>query len=314
MKLSTLVHLKNQLINSVQLDLDQAAKIHAAPMCHLVQSHEIQFPDLTKQIHDDYQDMLASFSRFSKTIDDVKYRVQDLIDSIENSYFVKSYELFQEHISQDDDNYILDRKLDLPSDTVEYLHARVRRYGDWHHAGLIIRPGRWNWIEDLVSCDPLYLVDTDQALLDPAVFRFKPQYQQRMRTYVVPERQPRPILAALPDGQFSLVFAYNFFHYRPFELVCKWLSEIFYKLRPGGTLFFTFNNCDWAHAVALTERHFMCYTPGHRIVQHLSEVGFHIQEHTRGEGNVYWIEARRPGQLTTMRAGQNLAKIVARSK
>lgn len=314
MKLSTLVHLKNQLINSVQLDLEQAAKMHASPMCHLVQSHEIQFPDLTKQIHEDYQTVLASFARFSNTIDDVKHRVQDLIDSIENSYFVKSYDLFQEHISQDDNDYILDRKLDLPSDIVEYLHARMRRYGDWHHAGLIVRPGRWDWIEDLVSCDPLYLVDTNRDLLAPALDRFNPEYQRRLRLYLIGSSDANGLLDHVPDGQIGFCLAYYFFNFMPFELIRRYLEEIYRKLKPGGSVAFTFNNCDRAGGVELVERNYMCYTPGGLMMTMCESMGFEISHSYQLDSACTWIELRRPGELSSLRGGQSLARIVAKSK
>lgn len=315
MTLSELVDYVNQLDAVSGLPLQARARTDLDRVMHVITNHgAVSWPKLYRPLQENLRQLDVLYQDIQHNINTLRSHARNLIDEMEPEYYRESTRLWQQEMINETVQYRLDRSLHMTTADHEAVLGRVLRWSDWQYPGMIIGAGRADWITHLVGLDPLYLVDTDQALLDPAVFRFKPQYQQRMRTYVVPERQPRPILAALPDGQFSLVFAYNFFHYRPFELVCKWLSEIFYKLRPGGTLFFTFNDCDWAHAVALTERHFMCYTPGHRIVQHLSGVGFHIQEHTRGEGDVYWIEARRPGELTTMRAGQNLAKIIARSK
>jgi predicted methyltransferase len=40
----------------------------------------------------------------------------------------------------------------------------------------------------------------------------------------------------LPDAQFGLVFAYNYFNFRPFEMMKKYFAEIYQKLKPGGML------------------------------------------------------------------------------
>jgi hypothetical protein len=122
------------------------------------------------------------------------------------------------------------------------------------------------------------------------------------------------ILAALPNDQFGLIFAYNYFNFRPMELITRYLVEMYKKMRPGGMVIMTINDCDRAHNVELAEQKFMCYTPGRAIVQAAESAGFDIVYQHTGLGDLSWLELQRPGQISSLRGGQTLAKIVARSK
>lgn len=315
MILSELVDYLNKLDHVVAMPLHHQAREHMDRALHSITTHQsISWPKMYKPLLEQSRQLDIFYHDWINNINHLRSHARNLVAQLESEYYQESTRLWQHEMIHETIDYKLSRTLNITADDHEAILGRVLRWSDWQYPGMIVGPMRADWITHLVGLDPLYVVDTHPALIEPAVARFKPQYQQRMRTYVVPERQPRQILETLPDSQFSLVFAYNFFHYRPFELMCKWASEIFHKLRPGGTFFFTFNDCDRAHAVSLTERHFMCYTPGHRVLQHLRDAGFEIIEHAHGQGDLDWIEARRPGKLDTMRAGQNLAKIVARSK
>jgi SAM-dependent methyltransferase len=175
---------------------------------------------------------------------------------------------------------------------------------------MIIRPGRETYINELLASDPLYLVDENHDLLVPAMSQFNENYQQRLRTYTINERQDQEILGKLPNGQFGLVFAYNFFNFRPFEVFKKYLSEIYQKLRPGGVLALTFNDCDRAKGVMLVEQHFCCYTPGYLVRELAQSLGYEIVFSWSDQGPSTWLELKKPGEFTSVRGGQALAKII----
>jgi hypothetical protein len=178
----------------------------------------------------------------------------------------------------------------------------------------MFRPGLEAFVEQLVPLDPLYLADQDLALLQPAVKGFTKEYQRRLRLYEIPERTDQLLLSQLPDGQFGYCFAYNYFNFKPLEVINQYLQELWNKMRPGGVIFFTFNDCDYSQGVGLAEKKFMCYTPGHMIVEHAENLGYEINQRHRGKGDVCWLEIQKPGKITSMRGGQTLAKIVAKSK
>jgi SAM-dependent methyltransferase len=139
---------------------------------------------------------------------------------------------------------------------------------------------------------------------------FNDQYRQRLLTYTINERQGQDILTKLPQEQFGLVFAYNFFNFKPFEVTKKYLTEIYQKLRPGGVLAITFNDCDRAKAVMLVEQHFCCYTPGTLLRDLAQSIGYEVRFSWTDEGPTTWLELGKPGQLTSLRGGQTVAKIM----
>ena len=162
----------------------------------------------------------------------------------------------------------------------------------------------------LFRSDPLYIVDQSKELMHPAVTKFTPEYQRRLRLYEVNDYRDQEALQQLPDGQFGFVFAYNYFNYRPMEVIDRYLRAVFKKLRPGGVFFMTFNNCDRAHGVALVERSFMCYTPATELIRRAESYGLEVGNQYTGQADVSWLELRKPGTITSLRGGQTLAKII----
>jgi SAM-dependent methyltransferase len=162
----------------------------------------------------------------------------------------------------------------------------------------------------MVAYDPLYLVDLSHDYLTPAMNKFNEQYQNRLRPYVVREELDQEILSKIPDNQFGMCLAYNYFNFRPFEILKKYLAEIYQKLKPGGILAFTFNDCDRPSAVMLVENYYGCYTPGYLVQELAISMGYEIVYSWNDPGPVTWLELKKPGELTSLKGGQTLAKIV----
>jgi hypothetical protein len=281
---------------------------------HVVTTHSVQLDSYSKNLGQNFSSIAASVDEFSNTLAQLKQRLHRLVEDYEPQYFIESKRVFDHEMPFESNDYILNRRLAIDDKSDILLRSHLRNLSDWRIPGMIIRPGSASFIEDLVPMDPLYLVDQHQDLLQPAVSKFTPEYQRRLRKYMVTDRTDQPIMAALPQGQFGLVFAYNYFNYKPIEIIRRYLSEIYALLRPGGVLIMTYNNCDRAQGVGLAERNFMCYTPERYIRQHAESVGFESTFSHNGAGDLSWVEFSRPGEITSLRGGQTLAKILARSK
>ena len=117
-------------------------------------------------------------------------------------------------------------------------------------------------------------------------------------------------MPTIPDNQFGFCLAYNFFNYKPIEVIEVYLKEIHAKLKPGGTVALTFNDCDRSDGTELFERSFMCYTPGHALISRIESIGYEITYNFRTDSSNTWLEIKKPGELTSMRGGQSLAKIL----
>jgi SAM-dependent methyltransferase len=310
MKLSDIIAYRNRLDEATPSNGVLIAHDRLAPLLHTVKSSDVEFTHLVDRLSQDYKNVLGSIDHFERTVEDIKEEISYLIQQMEPAYFAESYRLYSQEMIHDTAEYILNRRIEITPEVASYITARIQAHGDWHHAGMIVHPGHEEWITHLVGHDPLYLVAPIPELLEPAVLRFNDQYQRRLRTYTVAESVDGAILEHLPDSQFGFCLVYNFFDYKPQEIINQYLTEIYSKLKPGGVLAFTFNDCDYAGATAMAERSFMCYTPGRTVLAHAHSVGYQVRQRYRMSNSTTWVELKRPGQMTSLRGGQSLAKVV----
>ena len=251
---------------------------------------------------------------FQQSLDQIKKDVDQEIERDQAAYLARSYGLYQDMCRGDTPVYILDRRIQITSQTQDFVLSRIRRRDTWKYPAAIIRPGREDWIDHMVAFDPLYVVDHHADLLSPARARFNEAYRNRVRWITIVERDDHEMLQTLPNGQMGFVMAWNFFHYKPFEVIKQYLTEVYNKLRPGGVFAFSINDGDLAGGVANAERMFMCYTPGSMIMSIGQRIGFDIETRHELDRAVTWIELRRPGELPSLRGGQALAKIIPKPK
>lgn len=310
MKLSELVGYLN-LLESNEMLLDyHASTRRIQEVEHVITNHNMQIDNFADDFKNKVQTILNAFTDTHQTLEDLKSQLRQQISSLEPEQYQNSCLLHKEEMCYGTAEALLNRRLTIDTDSELYLQARLLSYTDWRLPGLIIRPGLEKFIEHLVPLDPLYVADQDLELLEPALNHFTIEYRRRLRPYIIKDEHQDP-LWQLPDGQFGFIFAYNYFNFKPMEILRRYLDNMYAKLRSGGTAIFTFNDCDWAHGVALVEKKFMCYTPGREIRAHAESLGFEIVSGYRGQGNVSWMEIRRPGKIESLRGGQSLAKIVA---
>lgn len=312
MKLSDLVKYRNVLKSQIQ---DRSYRMPLGNYMDLLMNsarqnikirteHEQTLQSSINQVHH----ALDSLDRELLQILD---NTQKFIDDLEPEYFRRSYTWYEESVDHEGVDYVLNRRLLVPEESMLKLKHRVKNLADWKYPCLCIRPGLEDHIHWLVPAHPLYIIDTNQELLHPAMNRFNNKYQRHLRPYVIKESQELP-LSFLPDNQFGLVYAYYFFNFRPFELIKIYFSEILKKLKPGGNFVFTFNNCDEADGVILAENVFCCYTPASLLLKLVESLGFeHVETVNAGSG-LFWMQIKRPGELTTLRGGQTLAKILSK--
>jgi hypothetical protein len=312
MKLSDLVAYLTQLNRFDIGQVNPALAKQFEPLIHTVTNHEMQYSDISQCLHTINQEVRQCIYNFENTVNRLKQEILNNIESAEPQFFINSYRLYSENMVNDSNELMLSRRISISPETEQHIVARLVRHGDWHYPGMIIRPGVEKWIQHLVALDPLYLVDVNTEMLDPCVSQFNQEYQTRLRKYIIKESVSMPMLTALPQQQMALILAYNYFEFKPMELIEKLLLEVFNCLRPGGTFAFTFNNCDRHGAVDLAERFCMCYTPGRLLLNRARDIGYEVAYTFDVNAASTWVELQRPGKLTNIRGGQSLAKIIAK--
>jgi hypothetical protein len=311
MKLSEIVDYLNVLESLHVPDKCNDALRQLAAVLHTVQHQQ---PDLNPQhvaLDAQFRSLEAGVVDFGATVEQIRDSLRKRILEHEPDMFRESSRLFYHEMPFETNDYILNRRLRLDDQSLLELQGRIKILTDWRLPGMMLRPGLEKFIEEMVPMDPLYLVDTHQELLAPSIQKFTVEYQRRLRPYVIDDRQPGSIMHQLPDHQFGFVFAFNFFNFRPLELIQRYLTELHSKLRPGGSLIMTYNNCDRSHGVGLAERNWMLYTPKRLILEHAYSLGFELLGAKDGQGDLSWLELKRSGNIDSLRGGQSLAKIIA---
>lgn len=310
MKLSELVAYYNQL-NRFRLD-DARAKIDfdVSNIKHLINSKEFDPNNIKGQIQTKHAEIHQRLDEFVALIEQAKAEAQAEIDLKQQYWLEESYRLYSQEMIHDTTDHILNRRPALSEEHYAIIRGRVVGFSNSRQPGMIIRPGLEPFIKDMVAFDPLYLVDQNEELLFPSTFEFPEQYKRRLRPYIVSEHDSMPILGRLPDGQFGVCLAYNFFNFKPMPVIERYLEEIFVKLKPGGRLMMTFNDCDNEKAVRLAESYYACYTPGKMVKEIAQHIGYEIYFIWNDGSPSTWIELQKPGILTSLRGGQALAKIV----
>ena len=308
MKLSELVAYRELLDDLTPKGTEEFVKRELGSVIHVVDNHLIQFPDLAASLHHAQQTVTESFGTFKQQLDCVKQELSQLISSLQPHYLAESYNLYN-GMKNDSTEYILDRRIILKSEMEAFVQSRVQYYSNWHHAGMIIRPAKEIWLEHMVACDPLYLIDQSHDLLNATRGKFNAIYQSRLRFYAIQESAEQVMLDCIPNDQIGFCLAFNFFHFKPFEIVRCYLTEIYQKLRPGGIVAFTFNDCDREGAVKNAERYFMCYTPGSMLQSLCESLGFTMRYRYDIDAATTWMELEKPGVKHSLRGGQALAEL-----
>jgi len=259
-----------------------------------------------------YEIVKNGFETLKYIVDKIKLDVAVSLESHRTKLLSLSRKCYKEDIKKSTSKILETHKSQVHYETSRFAPI-ISKYGSWQHAGLIIHPGRESFIDSMIDNDPLYLVDQSYELLKPAISRFNEVYQRRLRKYIVDEKNKEEILKQLPDNQFGLCVVYHYFNFRTFEIVQRYLEEIHRKLKPGGTLIFTFNDCETFSGVRMVEAGKRCYATKTLVKEELHRIGYeliHMEDFDAIQGIGTWVEVKKHGNLDSIRGSQTLAKII----
>lgn len=308
MKLSELVAYRNQLNRLHFNEARTKTDLDIITIRNLVATNSES--DVGQQMQDKHNEIHQCFDQFKLLMEQAKLEVQEQISIKEQYWLEETYRLYTQEMVHDSVEHILNRRPVLSKEHDDIIRTRIKNFSNNLHPAMIVRPGQETFLQTMVSFDPLYLVDQHEDMLFPSTFEFPEQYRRRLRPVIVDERDfSDAILHRLPDNQFAMCLAYNFFEFKPMPVIERWLEEIFAKLKPGGKLMMTFNDCDNEKAVRLAENYYACYTPGRLVRAAAQRIGYEIYFTWNDNVPTTWLELSKPGTLTTLRGGQALARI-----
>ena len=243
------------------------------------------------------------FKYYRSQVDDIiKARQQEYIKRSENMYIGEELPNAREMARK--------RTLIMDDENTERFFDRITQLSNWRYPGMIMNPQEQQIIDDMASSDPLYLVDMNESTLVGIREKMNNVYRHRVRPYVIDRFIPRrKYFGDLPTNQFGLIVVWNTLNNFPLSMCEQVLKQLLELLRPGGTLLFTYNDCDNAYNIRTFEQNFRQFTPGSILSRTAQELGYDVRFRTRSIHG--WMELRKPGKLETIRGGQSLASVIS---
>jgi len=305
MKLQQLVELRNELQKSIDLSVirDELEK-NTKNLKNLIEISDPEYGKAIEEIASQHSQIItyleADNQRVQSTINELNLDIQ----SLSSKFFAENYETELKYTNPDAIRRV--RVMNIPDGIDLSLRNRINLHSNWKYPALEIGCRDGEWTKNLVASDPLYITDTHQDFLDSTSNQFTPEYQARLRKYLIQDNK----IQGLPKNQFGFIFSYNFFNYLSFDSIKQYLIQSFEWLRPGGSMIFTYNNADLPAAVGLAEAYFMTYVPKSMLVPLCESLGFSVTMATDFPPLTSWIELKKPGQLKTVKAHQVMCKIV----
>jgi hypothetical protein len=206
------------------------------------------------------------------------------------------------------------------------IQHRIGAYSDWHVPGLQLHCRYIGHLTKnyktanfrtnvMAACDPLYLVSHDKnKLQDIIADGYAEEYRRRVRIYEIANRD----LSVLPQAQFGLILCWDFLNYLPLDAVKWYLDACIRLLRPGGTLIFSYNNCDIERSAQLVDDQQACWATKTLIENLATSLGYELITTTDLRTNnklttwVSWAEVRKPGAVTTVKRSQAMGAILSK--
>jgi hypothetical protein len=312
LSLSQLVGFRNKLNKTLTVDgMLSAIEVLTTDVGNLYvedQTHQVFLQNCIKQFNNIEEQIYTLTNQLAEHNKIIAVELEE----VSRKFYASNYDL---ELAYDNPQAIREvRKLPVPTEAVETFKKRIAMYVDWRFPILELGCRDGEMTGELVAGDPLYIVDNYQEFVENARLQFSEVFQNRIRPYVIRDQGPNgPGLdqldcEKLPYGQFGYIFSYNYFNYCSIQGIKDYLTYAIKLLRPGGTMMFTYNNADIEQQAAHAENYFMSYMPKSILIPLCQSLGFDITA-DYDVGQLSWVEIRKPGELTTIKAHQALGKI-----
>ena len=303
-KISGIIKLKDELIKYSDTTKLLAEGEAMNKLLSTVDSYEIQ---AVGKLVDHGTMQLAG--RVSQAVNDIVVALDLEIAALVPSFLNRTVDTCYQFFDANRKN----SRLTVPDTIQEILHGRIRLYIDWHYPGLEIGPVDGLLTPHLVGCDPLYLADASQDHLDVSVAQFPEEYVNRVRSYLVDYSKENQTLLQLPSEQFGFIFSWNYFNYLPFAIISRYLQDAYALLAPGGVFMFGFNDASMVNGAKHAEFSGMSYVTQKLLIDAATNIGYEILSTTHrfdcGWHNISWLEIKKPGVLSTIKAHQTMGII-----
>lgn len=313
MNLSEFINYRNKLESMQVATVSALSNIELQKILLAVKDCPVPIAAQLLKLDAHRQNLDKEYQALESILNRIKGIINAVIESQGESWILESQKRYQFELDHTPIDSFLTKKTAIPDADRDFYIARLNTYASWQQPGVLLRPAQNEFIHSMVCFDPLYIGDKHDDLLWPCQLNFPDQYRKRLRPFIYNENESES-LAYLPDNQFGVGLAFDYFNFLPMHVIVFFLEQMFKKLKPGGIFCFTINDCDTEKGMKLVENFQTSYVPRRAINQHIERIGYQkIFEHNN-DSPLTWIEVRKPGDLTSIKGGQVLAAVRPKPK
>lgn len=325
LSLKNLIALRQSLGNidlrGLEIHLKDLKDVYTNTINHYIESERESLgdPEFGYNLVDDLLTSLHSIILY--TDKETKY-VQTCLENIDKKIELLTSPLLYFSFLNDNqdgvDNQLLEnyeneknlRYLKIEDTTREFVKNIISKYTGWQYPALEIGCGNSEFTPWMVAADPLYLTDLYQEALDSTLNKFNKTYQRRLRPYLIDRNVRIEQYSRLPKNQLGFIFSWNTLSYYYYFELGRVLNECSRLLRPGGIMFFDFNDCDTPRGAQFVDKRYKPWMNKKLLEQLAQKFELEIVEFNHPEEDISTVTLKKPGILQSIRAHPTLGEIV----
>lgn len=272
--------------------------------------------DVKSSIDSKHLEILKILAGMDSDLNTFKQGLQQKVNELAIPYYTKSEDIQKrslelprlEKLSRLKDSDLLHNEK-----SKELLINAITSHISARYAVCQIQPGYGEITKHIVAGTPMYIVESEDFPSIVNADLFNPVMNRRINWYTMKEQDTDP-LAELPQGQIGCVVAIDYFNFKTITTIKIFLRSIYNILRSGGVAIFTYNNCDYPKGIDKVDKMYYCYTTEEEMTRVCNEMGFEIiksvaRDYDELDNGISWLEIKKPGELSSIRAAQGLASI-----
>ncbi len=262
-------------------------------------------------------DIKSNYANITKSLSKSKIEVDEtVIDGFKDSIteldkaLKEGYDKLQHKFYESVQPKNLARSYDL-YDSIEYIRLKViendywdeelqeiiigtiKKYINYQYPGLEIMPRSKLWTKELTGMDPLFIASKEIDNVHKINEQFHPMFQRRIRVYDYEKEE----LSQLPQNTFGFIFSWGYFEHLPYDVIDRYLANIYNLLLPGGAFMVSYANCLLEKIASQFENNNYCYMTK-ELLQGLSDKnGLDFIEDKHYQFRTSWAIIKKPGEL-----------------
>lgn len=208
------------------------------------------------------------------------------------------------------------RKIVTDNKLEEQLGSKIRQYTDWKYPTLEIGPGQGRWTDNLVGSDPLYLLEIHEEYLELVKKKYPQRFSERIQTCLIGAENHKSFFdfSELPNNQMGFIFSWGVFDFYDYNEVDFLLESCKSVLRPGGVLFFSYNDCDYLEGIKLAEKNLKTWLTKDLLKNLFTKHKLILLEfETNLEKNTFWVSVKKEGEKKSIKISQPFITIETRN-